>query len=96
MRLLYKPFAIINGIISKRIGRSVFNSLWRRIDEGPPAKPMTGESTAVKVVVAQALEAGVMAGSAAAVNRAGAHVFHYLIGVWPDKPPEPEADSERK
>jgi hypothetical protein len=50
----------------------------------------------VKVVVAQALEAGVMAGSAAAVNRAGAHLFHYLIGVWPDKPPEPEADSEGK
>jgi hypothetical protein len=95
MRLLYKPFAIINAIISKQIGRSVFNGIWRRIDDVPPPKPTTGESTALKVVAAHALEAGVMAGSAAAVNRAGARVFHYLIGVWPDKPEPKEAPEEK-
>jgi Protein of unknown function (DUF4235) len=92
MRLLYKPFGIIGGIIAARIGRKTFDSVWAKIDESPPPKPGTGQSTAVKVIGAQALRAGVMAGSAAAVDRAFAHAFHYFIGIWPKKPPKPKED----
>lgn len=95
MRLLYKPFGIINGFISKKLGRSVFNSIWARIDDVPPPKPTTGESTATKLVVGHALQAGVMAGSKAAVDRAGARAFHYLIGVWPAKPKKREQESDK-
>jgi hypothetical protein len=95
MRLLYKPFAIINGIISRKLGRSMFNSIWGRIDDAPPPKPTSGESTAVKAVAGQALQAGLMAGTAAAVDRAGARVFHYLIGVWPAKPQKRERESNQ-
>ena len=92
MRLLYKPFGIIGGIIAARIGRKTFESVWAKIDEAPPPKPGTGQSTAVKVIGAQALRAGVMAGSAAAVDRAFARAFHYFIGIWPKKPPKPKKD----
>lgn len=92
MRLLYKPLAIIAGLISKRLGRSVFQSLWSAIDEKPPPRPGTGEASAAKVVGAQALQAGVMAGAAAAVDRAFANAFHHLIGAWPEKPPKPKDD----
>jgi hypothetical protein len=44
------------------------------------------------VVGAQALQAGVMAGTAAAVDRTFARFFHHLIGIWPKKPPEPDED----
>jgi hypothetical protein len=86
MKLLYKPFALIAGLIAGRIGRSVFRSLWAKLDDAPPPKPGSGEGSALKVVGAKALQAGVMAGVTAAVDRAFARVFHYLIGVWPDKP----------
>src|ERR1700755_3117777 len=36
LRLLYKPFAIIGGIIAGKLGRSVFRSLWAKIDHEPP------------------------------------------------------------
>jgi len=94
MKLLYKPFAIIASMIAARIGRSLFRTLWAKIDDAPPPKPDTGEASATKVVGAQALQAGVMAGVGAAVDRAFAHVFHHLIGVWPGKPREPEAEQE--
>lgn len=90
MKLLYKPFGIIAGLIAGRLGRSVFRSLWTRIDDEPPPKPGTGEGSLGKVVGAQALQAGVMAAVAAAVNRMFARSFHHLAGSWPEKPPEPE------
>jgi hypothetical protein len=90
MRLLYKPFGIIGAIIAAQLGRRAFDSIWAKIDDAPPPRPGTGQSTAVKVIGAQALRASVMAGSAATVDRAFAHAFHYFIGIWPKKPPKPE------
>jgi hypothetical protein len=90
LRLLYKPFAIISAIIAGRVGRSVFRSIWAKIDDGPPPTPGSGGGSTMKVVGAQALQAGVMAGTAAAVDRTFARFFHHLIGIWPKKPPEPE------
>lgn len=92
VRLLYKPLAILAGIISGRIGRSVFRSLWAKVDDAPPPKPGSGDGSVAKVVGAQALQAGVMAGTAAAVDRMFARVFHHLIGAWPSKPPKGEDD----
>jgi hypothetical protein len=92
LRLLYKPFAIIGAIVAGKLGRSVFRSVWAKIDDAPPPTPGAGEGSTFKVVGAQALQAGVMAGTAAAVDRTFARFFHHLIGIWPKKPPEPDED----
>ena len=93
MKLIYKPFAIIAGLIASRLGHSIFQSLWTRIDKEPPPRPGSGEGSLGKVVGAQALQAGVMAAVAAAVNRIFARSFHHLVGSWPEKPP-PEPETE--
>ncbi|MBV9818042.1 MAG: DUF4235 domain-containing protein [Solirubrobacterales bacterium] len=90
MRLLYKPLAIIAALISARIGKSLFESIWSRIDREPPPEPGSGEGSMTKVVAGQALQAGVMAATAAWVDRWFARGFHHTIGVWPKKPPAPE------
>ena len=57
MRLLYKPFAIIAGVIAAKLGQRLFVSLWARIDDRPPPEARTQESSLPKVVgedVAQA------------------------------------------
>ncbi len=94
MRLLYKPIALIAGLISARLGKSVFKSLWASIDDAPPPTPKTGGASVGKVVGAQALEGAVMKGVAAAVDRGFAASFFHLFGIWPDKPPKPDDDSE--
>jgi hypothetical protein len=83
VKILYKPFAIIAGVISARMGRSVFRSLWARIDDGEPPGPRTAGASLPKVVGAAALEAATMAGVAAAIDRASARSFYYLTGIWP-------------
>jgi uncharacterized protein (DUF362 family) len=85
MRFLYKPFAIIAGILAARIGRGVFKTLWGRIDTADPPDPKNAEATMPKVVAAAALEAATMAGVAAAVDRTSAQFFHHLTGIWPAK-----------
>ena len=44
MRLLYKPFGIIGGIIASLLGRKAFDSIWAKIDDAPPPKPGTGQA----------------------------------------------------
>jgi hypothetical protein len=92
LRLLYKPFAIIAAIITGKISRQVFRSVWSAIDDEPPPRPGTGEGTTIKVIGGQALQAGVAAGVAAGVDRWFATAFHHLIGIWPKKPPKPDDD----
>ena len=90
MKLFYKPIAILAGIVSARLGRTVFRSVWSAIDDGPPPNSTSGEAGMVKTVGARALQAGVMAGVAAAVDRTFARAFHHLVGAWPGQPAKPE------
>jgi hypothetical protein len=92
-KLLYKPFAIMAGLVAARLGRGIFRGLWAKIDNEPPPAPGTGEASTAKVVGAQALQAGVMAGVAAAVDSVFARSFHHLVGAWPKKRPEEEDDA---
>jgi uncharacterized protein DUF4235 len=70
----------------------VFHKIWAKIDDAPPPKPGSGQGSTLKVVTAEALQAGVMAGTAAAVDRTFARFYHHLIGIWPKKPAKPEDD----
>lgn len=90
MRLLYKPLALIAGLIARMLGRSTFRSVWARVDDAPPPEPLTGEGSMAKLVGARALQAGVMAAAAAVVERLSARLFHHLIGIWPKKLPDPD------
>jgi len=85
MRILYKPFAVIAGLIAARLGKRAFRGVWSRIDDSEPPHPTAGDASLPKVVGAAALEAATMAGIAAAVDRASAQAFHYLTGIWPEK-----------
>jgi Protein of unknown function (DUF4235) len=94
MKILYKPFAIIAGMISARLGRTAFTNLWGRIDAGDPPDATTENAGTPKIVAAAALEAATMAAIAAAVNRGSVRAFHYLTGIWPGES-EPEPPREK-
>jgi hypothetical protein len=92
MKLLYKPFGIVAGIVAARLGRKAFKQLWGKFDQQDPPDPSTEEATAGKIVAAAALEAATMAAVAAAVDRASARTFYHLFGIWPGKKREEETD----
>ena len=83
MKILYKPFGIIAGLIGGQIAAAVFKAIWARIDEQEPPKPTTWEASLPKIVGAAVLKASTAAGIRATVDRAGARTFHHLTGIWP-------------
>jgi hypothetical protein len=88
MKLLYKPFGLIAGLVAARIGRALFKGLWARVDRADPPDPTAPEAGMPKIVGAAALEAATMAGVGAAADRMAAQAFHHLTGIWPGKPTE--------
>jgi Protein of unknown function (DUF4235) len=92
MKILYKPFALIGGLIGARVAKVIFRGLWSRVDDSDPPKPTTAGASFGKVVGAAAMEAATMAAVGAAVDRAGARTFQHLTGIWPGDKPEPKDD----
>ena len=94
MKVLYKPFAVIAGIIGAKIGERLFRALWAQLDSDEPPKPTRREASTGKVFAAAALEAAAHSGAKAVATRASARSFHYLTGFWPgdeDKAQEKKA-----
>lgn len=85
MKLLYKPFGIVLGIIAGLISRRLVTVIWGRIDpdnEEPP-EATTKETTAAKAIGAAVVQSAVFAAVRTGVDRAGAHAFERTTGVWP-------------
>ena len=85
MKLLYKPFGILLGILAGLLSRRLFTVLWGRIDPDgqEPPEATTKHTTAARAIGAAALQGAVFAGVRAGVDRAGARGFERATGVWP-------------
>lgn len=91
MKLLYKPFGIVIGIVAGLLARQVFNEVWGHIDDKEPPEATTLETTWPKLIGAAFVQGATFAVIKAVVNRSGAKGFHRLTGVWPgERRPEPE------
>jgi hypothetical protein len=84
VKLIYKPFGLIVGLLAGIVANVVFRKLWTlasRRDEVPTATQRSagwGE-----VAAAAALQGAVMRGTRAVVDRAGARGFEKATGTWP-------------
>jgi Protein of unknown function (DUF4235) len=84
MKLLYKPFGTLAGIVSGLVAGALFKLIWRAIaheDDAPSAKDQHRSWT--EVVSAAAVEGAVFGSVKAAVDRAGAVAYSRVTGVWP-------------
>jgi hypothetical protein len=93
MRLLYKPFAIVAGIVAGKAAGAIFTRLWRflaRETEMPQA--MQQHRGWIEVVAAATLKGAVFGGVKAFVDRAFATGYFRRTGVWPGKIAKPQND----
>ncbi len=91
MKLVYKPFGIIAGILAGLLSRRIFTVIWGKIDEEEPPSPTTELTSWTKVVSAAAVQGATFAVTRAVVDRAGARGFEHLFGVWPgERRPDPK------
>src|SRR5690242_9296443 len=93
MKLFYKPFGIVFGILAGIVSKKGFGAGWGVFDNEEPPKPTTQETTWPKVLGAAVVEGVTFKVTRAAVDRAGAKGFAHLTGYWPGekRPDESEA-----
>ena len=85
MKLLYKPFGIVFGILAGIASKKIFEAVWGIFDKEEPPKPTTLETTWPKVIGAAVVEGVTFKVTRAAVDRAGAAGYLRLTGTWPGK-----------
>ena len=95
MKLIYKPFGIVLGILAGLVSKKLFEVIWGIFDKEEPPKPTTQEAAWPKVLGAAAVQGLTFKVTRAAVDRAGAKSFHHVTGAWPgDKYQEKSQASE--
>jgi hypothetical protein len=91
MKLLYKPFAIVAGLVASRAAGAIFKRLWAFLakeTEMPQAMEQSRGWT--EVVAAAILKGAVFGGVKAFVDRAFASEYFRRTGVWPGKVGKPQ------
>jgi hypothetical protein len=97
VKLLYKPFALVAGILAGVLAKKVFDSIWGLIDKEEPPKANTAEASWPKVLGAAALQGVTFKVVRTAMDRAGAKGFERLTGVWPgEQHQEPAALADKR
>lgn len=86
MKLLYKPFSIVAGIVGARAGRKAFRTLWSGISDEPKPSAKEPQVGLARVAFSAALEGATLSAATAVARQLSVRLFHHLFGVWPVKP----------
>jgi hypothetical protein len=93
VKLIYKPFGLILGILAGLVGKRAFDFAWTKIDDSEPPKGTTETAPWGKVIGAAALQGVIFKVTRVAIDRYGAIGWRYLTGVWPGEK-RPKRDDE--
>jgi hypothetical protein len=86
MRLLYRPFGVLLGVLAGLVAGAIFKRLWGLAAEESESPKATDRDRGVTEIVAAAAVQGAVFGTVKAlVDRAGASGFERVTGEWPGR-----------
>ena len=84
-KLLYKPVAIVAGIVGGLLSGLIFNRVWKVVGRGSDAPtPMDSERSWGEILLAAGLHGVIYALVKTAVDRGAAEWTRKATGIWPD------------
>jgi hypothetical protein len=91
MKLIYKPFGIVLGLLAGFLGKKIFEQIWGVIDDQEPPEPKHRDISYGKLIAAMALEGAIFRIIRALFDHEARRVFARATGEWPgEEEPEPE------
>jgi Protein of unknown function (DUF4235) len=82
-KVLFRPVALIAGLLAGRTSRRTFDLLWRRIDRNPPPRPDEQRASAGKLALALLLEGAVLRVVKGLIDHVSRRGFAKVTGRWP-------------
>jgi len=83
VKFIYKPFAIVIGLIAGIISKKVFERVWEAIADDDPRDPDDRDASWAEVIASAAVAGAVVKVVQALVRRGGAKGFERATGYWP-------------
>ncbi|MCB0865166.1 MAG: DUF4235 domain-containing protein [Solirubrobacterales bacterium] len=87
MKFIYKPFAIIVGLLAGILSKKVFEKVWGAIADDDPRDPDDRDASWAEVIASAAVAGAVVKVVQALVRRGGAKSFERATGYWPGDDP---------
>lgn len=87
MKFVYKPFAIVVGLIAGILSKKVFEQVWGKIAEDDPRDPDDRDASWAEVIASAAIGGAIIKVVQALVRRGGAKGFERATGYWPGDEP---------
>ena len=89
-KIRFLPFSVVSGFIAGKIATTMFERLWRLVDDRESPDPDQRGIEWPKLIVALALEGAIFRAVRGAVDRGSRELFSRLTGTWPgDEAPKP-------
>jgi len=88
MKILYKPFAIVVGLLAGILSKKAFERIWGAFADEDPSDPDDRDATWTEVIVAAAVGGAIIRVVQALVRRGGAVGFERATGFWPGDDPK--------
>jgi hypothetical protein len=83
IKILFKPFSIVGGILAGVLGKKIFEALWSVIDEEQTPDPKQRETPWRKLIPALMLEGAIFRAVRGAVDHGMRRAFTSVTGSWP-------------
>jgi len=83
VKVLYKPFAIVVGIVAGILSKKAFDKVWGAFAEENPPDADDRDATWMQVIVGAAVSGAIIKVVQALVRRGGAKGFERATGFWP-------------
>ena len=87
MKFLYKPVALILGLIAGQLSRKVFERVWGLVSDEDPRDPDDRDGTWPEILLSAAIGGAILKVVQALVRRGGAKGFERATGFWPGDEP---------
>lgn len=92
-KLLFRPVAIVSGLLAGIIGRRTFALLWRAVDDQEPPQPENRRASLGKLTLALSLQGAVFSVVKGLVDHVSRQGFARFTGRWPGEQEEEGAAS---
>ena len=87
MKFVYKPFAIIVGLLAGILSKKAFEAVWAKLADDDPRDPDDRDASWAEVVASAAVGGAIIKVVQALIRRGGAKGFERATGSWPGDDP---------